>query len=284
MSNQSGVLYVVATPIGNLGDISRRGIEVLGDVDVILAEDTRHSAKLLRNLGLSTPMQALHDHNESGAAQALVARLLSGVSMALISDAGTPLISDPGYHLVRAARAAQIKVTPIPGPSAFVAALCVSGIPAASFVFNGFLPSTAGARRATLEGLRNERRTLVFYEAPHRIMASIRDAAEVFGARRSAVLARELTKTFETVLAGELGELVTTLERDENQRRGEFVVIVSGNADTDLAWQRSLSTLSSLVEELPLKQAVSLAAKITGEKKNRLYQAALEMRATAGSC
>jgi len=278
VSNGTGVLYIVATPIGNLGDISPRAVEVLRGVDVILAEDTRHSARLLNHLGVKTRTAALHDHNERGIVTQIVSRLGAGESMALISDAGTPLISDPGYHLVRAARVVGVKVVPIPGASALLVALSVSGLPTARFVFEGFLPPASGARRRAFERLRHEERTLVFYEAPHRIEDCLSDAVEVFGAQREAVLARELTKTYETILAGTLADLLDTLRSDKNQCKGEFVFLIKGSTGEDSKWITAHATLVHLLEELPVKRAVAVAAKITGEKKNRLYQAALLLR------
>ena len=278
VSNEVGVLYVVATPIGNLGDISSRAVDVLSTVDAILAEDTRHSTRLLNHLNIKTRILALHDHNERAVVNRMVGRLEAGETMALISDAGTPLISDPGYLLVRASRERGIKVAPVPGASALLAALSVCGLSTAKFSFEGFLPAASGARRSTLERLQYEERTLVFFEAPHRIVDCVRDAADIFGADREAVVARELTKSFETILSGRLDELLATIVDDENQRKGEFVLLVSGASDQDASWANSRQTLELLLAELPVKRAVALAAKITGEKKNRLYRAALEMR------
>lgn len=278
VSNEVGVLYVVATPIGNLGDISSRAVDVLSTVDAVLAEDTRHSTRLLNHLNIKTRILALHDHNERAVVTRMVARLEAGETMALISDAGTPLISDPGYLLVRASRERGIKVAPVPGASALLAALSVCGLPTAKFSFEGFLPAASGARRSTLERLQYEDRTLIFFEAPHRIVDCVRDAADIFGADREAVVARELTKSFETILSGRLDELLATIVDDENQRKGEFVLLVSGASDQDASWANSRQTLELLLAELPVKRAVALAAKITGEKKNRLYRAALEIR------
>jgi 16S rRNA (cytidine1402-2'-O)-methyltransferase len=284
MSSKSGVLYVVATPIGNLGDISPRAVSTLKEVDLIAAEDTRHSGVLLRHLGIGTPMQALHEHNERELVPRLVARLEAGQSLALVSDAGTPLISDPGFHLVRAARDAGLAVVPVPGPSATIAALSVGGLPTDRFVFEGFLPARPAARRARLAELRDETRTLVFFESTHRILDSLGDMAEAFGPEREAVVARELTKQFETVRGGLLTDLLEWAAADANQQRGEFVVLVHGappvhGEELDASVERALAVL---MEELPLKQAASLAAKLTGIKRNLLYQRALELRKDSG--
>jgi len=274
----SGALYVVATPIGNLGDISQRAIEVLSGVALIAAEDTRHSGKLLHHFGIKTPAMALHDHNERTVSGSIVTRLLSGEAVALVSDAGTPLISDPGYHLVAQARAAGCRVVPVPGASALLAALSASGLPSERFIFEGFLPAKAGARQARLEQLQGEHRTLVFYEAPHRIVASIAAMGAVFGVDRQAVIARELTKTFETIHGDTLAGLSGWLASDTNQQRGEFVVMVGGAPFEDqLIDSEAERVLRLLLDEMPLKQAAALAAKITGVKKNLLYQFALAL-------
>ncbi len=275
--DNSGTLYVVATPIGNRADISQRALEVLAGVDRVLAEDTRHSGTLLTMLGIAKPMLSLHEHNEQAQADAIVARLQSGENLALISDAGTPLISDPGYRLVRAARAAGLAVVPIPGASALIAALSVAGLPTDRFVFEGFVAAKAAARRSRLEQLRDETRTLVFYEASHRIQAFLADAAEVFGATREAVIARELTKAFEQVQAGDLAALNAWLAADPNHLRGEFVVLVRGAAPPaeDALAPEAQRVVEILARELPLKQAAALAAEITGVRKNKLYQLAL---------
>jgi 16S rRNA (cytidine1402-2'-O)-methyltransferase len=278
MSNQ-GTLYLVATPIGNLGDMTPRAVEVLNEVDVIAAEDTRHSGKLLQHFGIRTPCLAYHEHNERQQCDTLVARLQTGESIALISDAGTPLVSDPGFHLVRAARQAGVAVVPLPGASALIAALSASGLPSDRFVFEGFLPAKTMARRQRLEALAGDPRTLIFYESTHRIEACLADMVAVFGPDRRAVVARELTKRFETIHDDRLGELPAWLAADENRRRGEFVVLVEGAAqiqgdETDAEVQRLLTIL---MEELPLKQAAALAARISGRKKNALYRLALEL-------
>ncbi|MFN2308800.1 MAG: 16S rRNA (cytidine(1402)-2'-O)-methyltransferase [Gammaproteobacteria bacterium] len=272
-----GVLYVVATPIGNRADLSPRALQVLGAVTRVLAEDTRHSGALLRALGVATPLLSLHEHNEQAQVEMLLARLRAGEDLALISDAGTPLISDPGYRLVRGARQAGLCVVPVPGPSALIAALSVAGLPTDRFVFEGFLPAKAAARRERLQALASEPRTLVFYEASHRIQACLSDLAAVFGAQRAAVIARELTKSFEQVQDGSLEALNDWLAADPNHLRGEFVVLVTGApaaeaGDLDPEARRVLAILR---RDLPLKQAAALAAEITGARKNALYQWAL---------
>ncbi len=278
MSIISGALYVVATPIGNLGDMSQRAIEVLSGVALIAAEDKRHSGKLLHHFDIKTPTMALHDHNERAVSESIVARLLGGEAVALVSDAGTPLISDPGYHLVALVREAGCRVIPVPGASALLAALSASGLPSDRFIFEGFLPAKAGARNARLEQLQGEHRTLIFYEAPHRIVESVAAMTGVFGADRQAVIARELTKTFETIHGDTLAGLSTWLKSDANQQRGEFVVMVAGapleDQEVDAETER---VLRLLLAEMPLKQAATLAAKITGVKKNLLYQFALQL-------
>jgi 16S rRNA (cytidine1402-2'-O)-methyltransferase len=276
--DRKGVLYVIATPIGNRADITQRALAVLGAVDQVLAEDTRHSGTLLRTFGIGTPLLSLHEHNEQVQVEPLLARLRAGADLALISDAGTPLISDPGYRIVRAARQAGIEVVPIPGPSALIAALSVAGLPTDRFVFEGFLPAKTTARRAQLQALAGETRTLVFYEASHRIQECLSDLAACFGAEREAVIARELTKTFEQVQAGTLAELNVWLAEDANRQRGEFVVLVAGAApaaDTELDAEAK-RVLKLLLAELPVKRAAALAAEITGARKNALYQYALQ--------
>lgn len=273
MSTNAGTLYVVATPIGNLGDMTPRAVEVLQRVARIAAEDTRHSAGLLRHFGIQTPMFALHEHNEREASAEVVRRLQQGEDIALISDAGTPLISDPGFPLTRLVHEAGIRVVPVPGASALVAALSAGGLPTDRFAFEGFLPPKSTARRHVLEGLVGERRTLAFYEAPHRLLETLEDMAAVFGSERLAVLARELTKTFETLRRAPLGELLEFVRGDSDQQRGEAVLLVQGAplpaADALADEPRRVAEL--LVEELPVKQAAALAAKITGAKKNQIY-------------
>lgn len=279
-TSKPGILYVVATPIGNLQDISARALQVLQSVALIAAEDTRHSHKLLAHYGIATPQLALHEHNERDITLRLLHRLTGGADIALVSDAGTPLISDPGFYLVRAARQAGIRVVPVPGPSALIAALSVAGLPTDRFLFEGFLPSRQAARRQRLQALQAETATLVFYESSHRICASLADMAELLGAGREATLARELTKTFETIRQGTLGELLARVRDDSNQQKGEFVVLVQGApaskaGSVDAAAAR---VLALLLAELPLKQAAALAAKITGRSKNALYQHGLRLK------
>ncbi|AAO57867.1 16S rRNA (cytidine(1402)-2'-O)-methyltransferase [Pseudomonas syringae pv. tomato] len=274
-----GSLYVVATPIGNLDDMSVRALKVLREVALIAAEDTRHSARLMQHFGISTPLAACHEHNERDEGSRFITRLLAGDDIALISDAGTPLISDPGYHLVRQARAAGVPVVPVPGACALIAALSAAGLPSDRFIFEGFLPAKAVGRRAKLELVKEEPRTLIYYEAPHRILECLQDMELVFGADRHALLAREITKTFETLKGLPLGELRAFVEADSNQQRGECVVLVAGwtqPEDEDVIGAEARRILDLLLEEMPLKRAAALAAEITGVRKNLLYQVALE--------
>jgi 16S rRNA (cytidine1402-2'-O)-methyltransferase len=267
-----GTLYVVATPIGNLGDLSPRALDALKSVAAVCAEDTRHTRQLLAHYGVEKPLLALHEHNEDEVAGKLVARLLGGDALALVSDAGTPLVSDPGYRLVRAARAAGIKVSPLPGPCAFVAALSVAGLPSDRFVFEGFLPAKAGARRERLAKLASEPRTLVFYESAHRIAEALDDCVAAFGEARRAVLARELTKLFETVLDGALAELRAKVAADPNQRKGEFVLLVQGvGDDADAKAIEGRRLYAKLAEHLPPSTAAKLAAEISGAPRKSLY-------------
>jgi probable S-adenosylmethionine-dependent methyltransferase, YraL family len=269
----AGTLYVVATPIGNLGDMTPRAVEVLQRVARIAAEDTRHSAGLLRHFGIHTPLFALHEHNEREASVEVVQRLQQGEDIALISDAGTPLISDPGFPLARLAHEAGIRVVPLPGASALITALSAAGLPTDRFTFEGFLPPKSTARRHALEALVAERRTLAFYEAPHRLLETLEDMAAVFGAERLAVLARELTKTFETLRRAPLGELLEFVRGDSDQQRGEAVLLVHGAPPpaADALDDESRRVAELLAAELPVKQAAALAAKITGAKKNQIY-------------
>ena len=273
----SGQLFVVATPIGNLGDLSPRARETLAAVDLIAAEDTRHSRHLLAHFGIRRPLVALHEHNERERSGQLIERLRAGESVALISDAGTPLISDPGYRLVRAAREAGVPVVPIPGPSALIAALSVAGLPTDRFVFEGFLPAKAQARRSRLQVLAGEPRTLVFYESSHRIQAMLGDLAATFGAAREAVLARELTKQFEQIEGGRLDQLCAWLDADEHHRRGEFVVLVAGAPPEEAEAGDARRMLEILLRELPVKRAAAVAAELTGRRRNELYRLALAL-------
>lgn len=278
-----GTLYVVATPIGNLDDMSARALKVLANVALIAAEDTRHSIRLLQHFGIDTPLAACHEHNERDEGGRFITKLLAGEDVALVSDAGTPLISDPGYHLVRQARAAGVDVVPVPGACALIAALSAAGLPSDRFIFEGFLPAKSAGRRGRLEQVKEEPRTLIFYEAPHRILECLEDMKLVFGAERPALLARELTKTFETLKGLPLAELCEFVAGDSNQQRGECVVLVGGwsapegEAAISVQAQR---VLDLLLAELPLKRAAALAAEITGVRKNLLYQAALEKQKT----
>lgn len=273
-SVQSGCLWVVATPIGHRDDLSARAIETLRAVAVIAAEDTRHSRPLLVHHNIDTPLIALHDHNERDAVDAIVRRLGAGDSVALISDAGTPLISDPGFRLVRAARAAGIRCIPVPGACAAIAALSVAGLPSDRFVFEGFLSPKAAARRSRLQELAGEARTLIFYESSHRVADSLADMRDVLGGDREAVLARELTKVFETVLGEPLADLAAHVARDSDQQRGEHVILVAGRgeeADAKLAEGRRVFAI--LRDELPPAKAAKLAAAISGAPRKALYEA-----------
>tara|TARA_R100001143_G_scaffold63040_1_gene68238 strand:+ start:3695 stop:4684 length:990 start_codon:yes stop_codon:yes gene_type:complete len=279
----SACLYIVATPIGNLRDISQRALDILNTVDLIAAEDTRHSGKLLKHYGISTKLMALHEHNEEQRIQFCLDRLQEGQSIALISDAGTPLVSDPGYHLVKNVRESGISVSPIPGASALTAALSCAGLASDAFVFQGFPAAKHSSRIKQLEALRDESRTMVFYEAPHRILETISDMHTVFGPERQAVLAREMTKVHETFLSGKLESLHSQIEADTNQQRGEIVILVEGRDKHQRQQAEEISVnaghvLDTLLEELPLKQASSLAARITGLKKNQLYQLGLDRK------
>ena len=280
MPINKGSLYIVATPIGNMGDMTARAIKTLMDVDVIAVEDTRRSGQLLRNFEISTPMIAVHEHNERQICDSLLDRINKGESIALISDAGTPLLSDPGYFLVNQARDRDLSVVPIPGVSAVITALSVAGLPTDRFVFEGFLPAKSSGRKQKLEMLKEDMRTVIFYEAPHRIIEMLKDCLSVFGGQRKVVLARELTKTFETVYGDELDKLIPWVEADDNQKKGEFVVLVQGaeaREDTGVDAE-SERILLILLKDLPVKQAAGIAANITGLKKNALYQYALKIK------
>jgi 16S rRNA (cytidine1402-2'-O)-methyltransferase len=271
-----GKLFVVATPIGNLADLSARAREILSGVDLIAAEDTRHSAALLAQFGIATPTLALHEHNEREKSAALVQRLREGAQIALISDAGTPLVSDPGYRLVRAAREAGIAVSPVPGACAAIAALSAAGLPSDRFVFAGFLPAKSAARRAQLQTLAAETRTVIFYESSHRIEECLHDCAEVFGGGRHGVLARELTKLYETILDGTLTQLSARVASDADQRRGEFVLLVAGADVSEDAAKlvEGRRVFEILRRELPPSRAAKLAAEISGAPRKALYDSA----------
>ncbi len=278
LPDQGATLYIVPTPIGNLNDITHRALEVLSNVDLIAAEDTRHSGKLLSHFNIQTRTFALHDHNEQHKAQQLVDTLLSGQSIALISDAGTPLISDPGYHVVAKCRQAGVKVVPLPGACALITALSASGLPSDNFSFEGFLPAKSKARKDKVTEIAKASRTCIFYESPHRILDSLQDMLEVLGPEREVVIARELTKTFETIQGMPLGELLDWVKADENQQRGEIVLLVHGyrSDDSEGFSAQAIRTLTLLSKELPLKKAAALVAEIYNLKKNALYKWGLD--------
>lgn len=271
-------LYIVPTPIGNLGDITQRALDVLSSVDVIAAEDTRHSGKLLAHFNIQTKTFALHDHNEQQKAQVLVEKLLAGQSIALVSDAGTPLISDPGYHLVTQCRQAGVKVVPLPGACAVITALSASGLPSDRFSFEGFLAAKSKGRKDKFMEIAKAERTCIFYESPHRITESLQDMLDVLGPERQVVLARELTKTFETIQGMPLGELIEWIEADDNRKRGEMVLLIHGYRDSaeDVLPEEALRTLGILTKELPLKKAAAMTAEIYNLKKNALYKWGLD--------
>lgn len=278
----AGTLFVVATPIGNLRDLSPRAAEVLRDADLLLAEDTRHTQQLLQACGIARSagsLESLHEHNEHGRAAGLVERLQRGASVALVSDAGTPLVSDPGALLVAAAAAAGVPTVAVPGPCAAIAALSIAGLPTERFAFEGFLPARTAARSRALAALARETRTLVFYEAPHRLRETLGDMAEALGAQREAAVARELTKHFETVHRGTLGELGERSAGEAVMTRGEIVVVVAGASDDDAAARadEARRLLQALLQELPVSQAVRIAAQVTGARRKPLYELALEL-------
>lgn len=277
VSNAQGRLYVVATPIGHLDDITVRAARILAEVDRILAEDTRHTRRLLDHLGIAKPLTAMHDHNESALLASTVESLSAGASLALVSDAGTPLISDPGFPLVRACRAAGIEVVAIPGASAVIAALSTAGLPTDRFRFEGFLPRKAAARRQRLDGLARETATMVFYEASHRIADTLRDCEAAFGGERPAVLARELTKLHETVKSAPLDALAAWVAADPNQQRGEIVLLIGGALD-DKAADDVDELLQLLLTELPVSQAAAIVSRYTGRGKNDVYRRALALQ------
>nr|WP_299240296.1 16S rRNA (cytidine(1402)-2'-O)-methyltransferase [uncultured Halomonas sp.] len=281
-ASASGTLYVVATPIGNLDDLSPRAIQTLASVDLIAAEDTRHSARLLHHLDIRTPLLSLHEHNETGRVEQLAQRLAQGDDLALISDAGTPLICDPGFVLVRALRERGARVVPIPGPCALIAALSAAGLPTDRFLFAGFLPAKDGARKAMIQSMSEREETLVFYESPHRIQATLRAFDELLKDRQ-LVVARELTKTFETFLEGTAAQLLARMEEDSNQARGEFVIMVSGapvqvSETTTLDAQMLLNAL--LDEGVGVKQVAAVAARLLGGRKKAWYDQALSLKDT----
>lgn len=278
MSSNRGVLYVVATPIGNLGDISQRALEILTSVSIVAAEDTRTAKKLFRLLGITQSCLAYHEYNEEKQISAITKYLDRGDSVALISDAGTPLISDPGYPLVNSLRQSDYTVVPIPGPSAIITALSVAGIATNRFSFEGFLPAKPNARLRQLQALVHESRTMVFYESPHRIVASVNDLKSVFGEQREITVCRELTKKFETIKHGSL-ETICEWIQQSRQQKGEFVLVVAGyDGHVDQDEQASLAMLEIMLTYLGPSQAAAAVAQITGQKKKKLYQAALNFQ------
>ena len=277
--SETGCLYIVATPIGNLGDISLRAIETLKSVDLIAAEDTRHSKYMLDNQQITTSTISLHEHNEQQRSQLLLEKLQHGQSIALISDAGTPLISDPGYRLVTLVRSAGIKVIPIPGSSALIAAISASGLPSDRFAFEGFLPPKAGARQQRLTLLADETRTLIFYESPKRIVGTLNDMQQIFGAERQACLARELTKIHETIETRPLHELAQWVAADNNQQKGEIVLLVAGASEAVSADEQAMQRLLTLLlPEMPVKKAAAITAEWLSVSKNAAYQLALKLQ------
>lgn len=275
MTDLTGILYIVATPIGNLQDITQRALETFAQVDLIVAEDTRHSGLLLSHYGIKKPFFALHDHNEQEKAHILVEKLKQGSNIALISDAGTPLISDPGFHLVRQCREAGIRVVPLPGACAAITALCASGIASDRFCFEGFLPAKSKARKDKLENIAEEDRTLIFYESTHRILDTLEDMQSVLGEERYMVLAREMTKTWETITGNTIKNLREWLLEDPNRTKGEMVLIVEGKPKSDNNDEispQAVKALELIAEELPLKKAAAIVAELYGYKKNALYQ------------
>lgn len=274
----SGSLFVVATPIGNLGDMVPRALEILQSADLVCAEDTRHSGRLLQHFGIRTPLVAHHEHSSATEQERILQTLREGGTVALISDAGTPLISDPGFDLIRSARREGITVIPVPGACAAIAALSVAGMATDRFIFEGFLPAKSAARRSRLEAVATERASLVFYESPHRILDSLQDMAAVLGGTREAFFAREMTKAYETYLFDTLDGLCDRVASDSDQQRGEIVVVVSGagGAADEAVEREGERVLHLLLGDLPVKRAAALAARITGDSKNRLYQLALQ--------
>jgi len=279
----SGTLFVVATPIGNLEDLTPRARQTLASVDLIAAEDTRHTMRLLSNIGAKPALMALHDHNEEKAAHTVISALESGKDVALVSDAGTPLVSDPGFRLVRDAHKQGIKVVPLPGASAVTAALSAAGLPTDRFCFEGFAPSKRAARRKWLDELADEARTIVLYESVHRISDCLADLEEIFGADRNAFIGRELTKLHEQCVQGPLGELKRQVDEGDIVNKGEFVIVVSGaerGDDSDIDVDRMLMLLSA---HLSAKEVARITAELTGQKKNALYERILELQGKRGS-
>ncbi len=278
--SEAGILYVVATPIGNLEDASDRARSTLASVALIAAEDTRHTRGLLAKWGIDTPLVSLHEHNEEGRIPGLLARLRAGDDLALVSDAGTPLLADPGYRLVRAVTAADLPVRPVPGPCALIAALSVAGLATDRFLFAGFLPARTAARKAALAELRTLPATLAFYEAPHRVGAVLRDAAEVLGGEREAWLGRELTKRFETHHRGSLAELAEQVRTGLAVERGEFVLLIAGaDGEVERTAVEAEALLDALLEELPASRAAKVAARVLGRPRQELYRLAMQRAA-----
>ncbi|MGB0938078.1 MAG: 16S rRNA (cytidine(1402)-2'-O)-methyltransferase [Colwellia sp.] len=276
---KAGTLYIVATPIGNLNDISTRALSVLEQVDIIACEDTRHTGKLLSAFSIKNKTLSMHDHNERQRQEYIATLLQEGKSIALVSDAGTPLISDPGFHLVRHCRSLGLSVSPVPGACAAISALSVAGLPTDRFSFEGFLPSKSGARQATLTALADEQRTMVFYDAPRRAIDTVKDIVQTLGEERYVVIARELTKTFETIHSDTAINLQTWLEEDPNQLKGEMVLIIEGyKAQKDEISSEVINTLKLLLAEMKPKKACAIAAEIYGVKKNALYEIALSLK------
>jgi 16S rRNA (cytidine1402-2'-O)-methyltransferase len=275
-----GELYLVATPIGDMTDIAPRALDILNIVDIVAVEDKRRSSRLFSHFGIKTPMISYHDHSEEKQVKKIIDELLCGKSVALISDAGTPLISDPGYKLVNAAKDKSIKVSPVPGPCALIAAISASGLPSDRFIFEGFLPSKSIPRVTKIQNISADSRTIIFYEAPHRILETLIDMIKVIGPSRKIVLARELTKTYETFISGTLESVLQIIEKDLNQQKGEIVIVLAGadSSEKKIETQDSKRILSVLLQELPLKQAVSLGSKITGIQKNIFYKLALDLK------
>ncbi|WP_321326606.1 16S rRNA (cytidine(1402)-2'-O)-methyltransferase [Thiomicrorhabdus sp.] len=281
----SGTLYVIATPIGNLSDITRRATETLEKVDWVAAEDTRHSKPLLNSLGINQTLLSLHEHNEAQRTEQLLEKLLNGENGALISDAGTPLINDPGYYLVKRLRKEGVNVVPIPGPSAVITALCAAGLPTDRFTYEGFLPARSSKRLLALENLVKETRTLVFYESPHRLIDCLQDMQQTFGEQREIVVARELTKKFEQFVSGSLLEVLTYFTENSDKVRGEFVLMLAGaelkNDEESAAAMVETDKMIQVMlkQSLPVKQISEMIAEITGEKKKAIYQRVLEFKA-----
>ena len=276
--SKSGTLYIVPTPIGNLSDITERAISVLSKVNLIAAEDTRHTGRLLTHLSISTKMVSFHDHNEQSKAQFLIEKLESGLNVALVSDAGTPLISDPGYHLVHSCQKRGLSIVPLPGACALITALSASGLPSDRFSFEGFIPTKSKARKQKFAALQQATQTLIFYESTHRILDSLREMLEIFGPNRQVVIARELTKAFETIHGGPLDALIDWMCSDHHQQKGEFVVLVDGYKmpPTTQFPPEITHLLTQLAEELPLKKAAAIIAEVFQLKKNMLYKWGLD--------